>query len=259
MTHWLISANSKYYNHREAFRALKKIDWKNPGVKYEVGDFVYVYATKPISAIEYKCIVEKTDIKYEEKIYDSNFWENKDDDRDHGKNFVRLKLLSFLDSELLNLDFLKRNGLKQAPQSPMRLKDDLLKYILYVDENIRDFDAFIEELSRTGYSEGGKMFVSQNRYERNRHARSACLKYHGYKCKVCDMNFESKYGKIGRNYIHVHHNIPLSEIGENYIVDPIHDLTPVCPNCHAMLHIQKEDGLIHSVEELKAIHSQFIK
>jgi predicted HNH restriction endonuclease len=29
---------------------------------------------------------------------------------------------------------------------------------------------------------------------------------------------------------------PLSEIDEKYNINPIKDLRPVCPNCHAMLH-----------------------
>jgi len=33
--------------------------------------------------------------------------------------------------------------------------------------------------------------------------------------------------------------IPLSEVGEAYALDPINDLRPVCPNCHAMLHRKK--------------------
>jgi len=28
----------------------------------------------------------------------------------------------------------------------------------------------------------------------------------------------------------------LAEIGKAYELDPIEDLRPVCPNCHAMLH-----------------------
>lgn len=34
----------------------------------------------------------------------------------------------------------------------------------------------------------------------------------------------------------VHHREPLSEVRETHEVDPIRDLVPVCPNCHAMLH-----------------------
>ena len=47
------------------------------------------------------------------------------------------------------------------------------------------------------------------------------------------------------------HIVPLSEIGEEYVVDPIRDLVPVCPNCHMALH-SKKDG-VYTVEELRAI------
>jgi predicted HNH restriction endonuclease len=30
--------------------------------------------------------------------------------------------------------------------------------------------------------------------------------------------------------------VPLSEIDDEYVVDPVRDLRPVCPNCHAMIH-----------------------
>lgn len=39
--------------------------------------------------------------------------------------------------------------------------------------------------------------------------------------------------------IHVHHLKPLGEVGEGYLLDPVADLRPVCPNCHAMLHRRK--------------------
>jgi 5-methylcytosine-specific restriction protein A len=41
---------------------------------------------------------------------------------------------------------------------------------------------------------------------------------------------------LGEGFIHVHHLKPLAQIGEQYELDPINDLRPVCPNCHAMLH-----------------------
>jgi 5-methylcytosine-specific restriction protein A len=37
-------------------------------------------------------------------------------------------------------------------------------------------------------------------------------------------------------FIHVHHIKPLAKLGSNYKIDPIKDLRPVCPNCHAVLH-----------------------
>ncbi|MDX5346700.1 MAG: HNH endonuclease, partial [Hymenobacteraceae bacterium] len=91
-------------------------------------------------------------------------------------------------------------------------------------------------ISDDNYSEGKSKFILVNSYERNPVARKKCLEYHGVNCRVCDMNFEKVFGSIGREFIHVHHKIELSTIGKEYSVNPITDLVPVCPNCHAMLH-----------------------
>lgn len=85
-------------------------------------------------------------------------------------------------------------------------------------------------------AEGGVKKVLVNAFERNEQARKECIRHHGYRCAVCRVLFSDVYGTIGDGFIHVHHLRPLSSIGEEYMVDPIHDLVPVCPNCHAMLH-----------------------
>jgi 5-methylcytosine-specific restriction protein A len=86
------------------------------------------------------------------------------------------------------------------------------------------------------YYEGTAQQIVVNKYERNRAARQACISHYGAQCVVCGFDFEATYGEIGIGYIHVHHLRPLSEINEKYVVDPINDLRPVCPNCHAMIH-----------------------
>ncbi|UPL23054.1 HNH endonuclease [Alcaligenes faecalis] len=103
-----------------------------------------------------------------------------------------------------------------------------------------------EEVSET-FIEGAKKTITVNSYERNSAARNACIKEHGVICVVCDFNFELTYGERGKGFIHVHHLRPLAELGQEYEVDPINDLRPVCPNCHAMLH-QKENI---SIEQLQ--------
>lgn len=90
-----------------------------------------------------------------------------------------------------------------------------------------------------GYPEGAASRVLVNRYERDRNARRACLAHHGTRCAVCDLDFRERYGKLGVDYIHVHHLEELSTVGNDYRVDPIKDLRPVCPNCHAMLHRER--------------------
>lgn len=98
--------------------------------------------------------------------------------------------------------------------------------------------------------EGKKKQVIVNTFERNTVARNLCIKYFGAQCSVCDFDFDKKYGTIGKGFIHVHHLVELSTIGAEYKVNPITDLRPVCPNCHAMLH-QKSPA--YNIEELRDI------
>ena len=99
--------------------------------------------------------------------------------------------------------------------------------------------------------EGAKHRVMVNRYERDPVARSRCLEHFGYGCQVCGLSFEERYGDVGREFMHVHHKTPLSEIADhdNHVVNPLEDLVPVCPNCHAMLH--RPEGQTLTVEELR--------
>ena len=86
------------------------------------------------------------------------------------------------------------------------------------------------------YPEGATTTIVVNAYERNRGAREACITAFGHTCSVCQFDFTARYGRLGTGYIHVHHLVDLSTVGDDYKVDPINDLRPVCPNCHAMLH-----------------------
>jgi len=89
-----------------------------------------------------------------------------------------------------------------------------------------------------------------DRYERNVFARNECLKHYGYSCSVCDFNFEKYYGSLGYKFIHVHHLTQVATRKQEYKVDPIQDLRPVCPNCHSMLHKQNPPL---TIDELKSI------
>ena len=110
---------------------------------------------------------------------------------------------------------------------------------------------FPEEIDETEtHTEGSVTQIVVNRYERDRDARAKCVKEYGAICLVCSMDFEKKYGTIGEGFIHVHHIRRLSDIGEEYKVDPLTDLVPVCPNCHAMLHKRRPP---YSIEELQKI------
>lgn len=100
------------------------------------------------------------------------------------------------------------------------------------------------------YPEGSKASVTINAFERNPRARAACIAHHGYICQACKFDFFATYGEHGREYIHVHHIKPLKYVTEEYNVDPINDLVPVCPNCHAMIHRTEPSLTIAELQKL---------
>ena len=113
-------------------------------------------------------------------------------------------------------------------------------------------DIYPEEVSESIY-EGAKINICVNSYERSKEARDQCLKKLGYSCSVCGVDFQKIYGSIGNDFIHVHHMVPLHVIDKEYIIDPLKDLAPVCPNCHSMIHKRKPP---YSIKELKEIVSE---
>lgn len=118
---------------------------------------------------------------------------------------------------------------------------------------INALESFKVEESGEGLHEGSLITVELTKYERNREARLLCIKHHGAKCAVCGFDFGETYGDDFKGMIEVHHIKPLHTIKKDYVVDPINDLVPVCPNCHSAIH-SKKDGF-YTIEEMK----EFIK
>ena len=105
----------------------------------------------------------------------------------------------------------------------------------------------------TALLEGAVRRISVNAYERNPNARKLCIDHFGPSCVVCGFNFQNVYGDCAEGYIHVHHLRQLSDIGTEYEVDPINDLCPVCPNCHAVIHFRDPPYTIEEVREFLVV------
>lgn len=139
-------------------------------------------------------------------------------------------------------------------------QQELLTWKNAPSQQIRPFPQFAQEsisnteLPETLYLEGAQKQILCNRYERSPKARARCIAAHGTACKVCGFDSGSLYGEAFSGIIEVHHIKPISEIGEEYVVDPMRDLVPVCPNCHRMLH-SKADG-VYTIEELRRIRER---
>ena len=107
------------------------------------------------------------------------------------------------------------------------------------------------------YSGGAVTQRLVNSYERCKKNRDACIAHHGLKCRVCAMDFRSAYGELGLGFIHIHHKIPLAEVQPGYVCNPIEDLVPLCPNCHAMIHRQFDPSDIKGLRQVwLAQHSE---
>jgi hypothetical protein len=102
-----------------------------------------------------------------------------------------------------------------------------------------------------GGLEGGRRSVTVTRVERNPANRQACLNHWGYKCRVCEFDFGETFGSVAEDFIHVHHHNLVAASGE-IIPDPINDMSPLCPNCHAVAHLKRPP---FTIEELKAMRA----
>jgi hypothetical protein len=98
--------------------------------------------------------------------------------------------------------------------------------------------------------EGAVCRISVNAYERNPEARRQCIEAHGADCCICGFSFGDLYGAEAEGYIQVHHIRPLAEVHGDHVVDPVKDLRPVCPNCHAVLHLGQRCRTIEEVSRL---------
>jgi 5-methylcytosine-specific restriction protein A len=190
----------------------------------------------------------------------SKHWSN--EDKDDYSVLINFDVLLNPETEsILTLDALKVGNLvKQqwTPQSSgISIKSEVVPELEAVwfnfltSQNIQHNPySPAENTENKTYTEGAVNPTMQTRYERNPHARRACISYYGCSCSVCEFDFEKRFGELGRNFIHVHHLTQVATVGKSYQVDPIRDLRPVCPNCHAMLHRRNPPM---TIDELKLL------
>lgn len=252
MKHWIVPSNNNSFRLDEFLNEYGYVDWKQRN-NYEVEDIVFIYSTHPERKIKFIMEVEKINMTFEESTSDEEFWHNADEfiaGKEHNR-FCRFRKLSEVGSEKLSFGILLKHGLKGAPQGAMKASSVLVEYITGVVDSLTIDTDFINDSDRSIY-EGVKKQVIVNKYERNPEARKKCIELKGCICAVCSMNFEKVYGVLGKNFIHIHHIVPISTIGESYEINYETDLVPVCPNCHAMLH-RGLNGRVLTVKELKHI------
>lgn len=106
---WIIPANPNVYDIVSDFKKSDIMTWKHQS-SMELGDIIYIYMTKPMGYIKYKC-----------QIIDIN------------DNIMTIKLMQEFNDNLLTFDLLNNYGLKSV-RSPRRIPDKLKNYL----ETIRE-------------------------------------------------------------------------------------------------------------------------
>lgn len=140
MAVWIMASDYATYRSLDAFRALEEVNWSEaPNAHIAPGDVVYLYITKPISAIGVKCYVTSVGLP-EPEIDDREFWvdEQRLLERINGRTWMRLKRVAVFSDEqraLLKGAVLERYGLRGGfVQSRQRATVELLDYIESVEQ-----------------------------------------------------------------------------------------------------------------------------
>ena len=130
----------------------------------------------------------------------------------------------------------------------------------HIEIEFADIPCLPEEIADADeFEEGAVVHVLVSRYERDPTARRRCIQHYGTSCFICGFSLASEYGPEFNGLIYVHHLTPISSVGRNATVDPVRDLRPVCPNCHAAVHWMRPSRSPRTIEQLqKALHKRRI-
>lgn len=118
------------------------------------------------------------------------------------------------------------------------IKDNLKK----IEKEKRKIQTFDENII---IAEGVKKVAEVAIYERSKKLRDFAIQYFTkddrISCNCCSFNFGDFYGEeIGKGFIEIHHTKPIftyeDEDIENTLKQAVENLTPVCSNCHRMIH-----------------------
>lgn len=159
--------------------------------------------------------------------------------------------------ELLEEYFLSNgeHAFKDITKNVRNYINHLIRFKNYVLTEIQNRslleNQFEYDYNVTLNTEGKKRLRFVSTYERNQKLREQAINIHGTSCQVCGFNFEKVYGELGKDFIEVHHLIPLNFSEDEVSTNPETDLACVCSNCHKMFHRKRNEIL--NLNDLRSI------
>lgn len=253
MAYWIVPSNDSTFRIADAIAAHDGlVDWRQSN-NFAVGDTVFIYKGLPEQRVIHRMEVIAVKIPEDKALEQEEFWTDQMAYFDGlGRSiYVRFRLVESYDDDIMSLHHLHEHGFKGNIQSVQHCPQEAIDYMLdpYGKVNSDAYDVDYPADDEKLY-EGSLVMVMANKYERNKKAREKCIELKGYRCVVCGRDFVKTYGETGKDFIHVHHLVPISTIGKEYELDIEKDLVPVCPNCHYMLH-RKDPP--YKIEDLRRI------
>lgn len=255
INYWFASSKPSVYDSIQGFTKHSEIDWGNTGHnKINIGDIVYIYITQPEQRIAIKTEVVKSGYDIDELLGGEGQF-NRDEEYDDCDDFIRLKLVYFINSNFLGIDELRKHGVNGNIQGKRKVSEQTLAYIQYHEKrsdnsnliSVEELDVELEKAILTSkYSSGQKR---EERLEQaNKYPEQIEIKSRGFRrnadvivsvlnrangvCEKCKKQAPFMRKKDNTPYLEVHHKKQLSEGGE----DSVKNAIAVCPNCHRELH-----------------------
>jgi predicted HNH restriction endonuclease len=175
---------------------------------------------------------------------------------------VRKQLATFMPKDDI------KGGLHQITKEGLDYLDEVIPIEKSLKNQGFDIEGMDEELKKDLTDivvEEGQLILksSKQRSRSEKLTKEAIRKFkkeHGGKllCEACGFDFRKTYGQRGKDYIIIHHEEPIHSMaveGVRTTLDQaLEKVSPLCANCHAMVHRKK--GELLSVEELIGIISQ---
>lgn len=131
MNRWIVPSNLEQYDVIGAFTDLPEVEWVQRLKSVEVGDVVYIYIGKPISAIKYACEVTAINLTDDDLIVDNDEdYIRKGGYIDEGSStHMRLKKVYEFDDSILSWPILEKCGIKGPIQGARSVPEELIAYI----------------------------------------------------------------------------------------------------------------------------------
>ena len=130
---WVVPSNIEIFDIRSCICEFGYCYWQQH-YNFQIGDIIYIYATKPYQEICFKFIVTDSDLFYNDEIATQDkFWhspESIERGKENGR-YARIKYMGELhDKQAVSLDTLMKRGyLKAAPQGAICIGEDFARYL----------------------------------------------------------------------------------------------------------------------------------